>query len=193
VAGSADPAPVSAPDPLVWRWPSLGIQQTVTATFAVRVADISRTLAITNMAYAASGETIITRSNTIVNPFRPMAITLLSFTASPSWDGEAGVYRVAVRWVTGVEIDTFGFHILRSEDGTRAGAVPVTPAMIPGRGGQAGNSYEWIDPGVWRGRTYTYWLVEMELNGNSVEYGPASARVPLLGEQRLYLPMIARQ
>jgi hypothetical protein len=36
-------------------------------------------------------------------------------------------------------------------------------------------------------------FLRLRAKGETVEYGPASARVPLLGEQRLYLPMIARQ
>jgi hypothetical protein len=63
-------------------------------------------------------------SNELFTPLRIIdltAVTLRSFTASRTADG------VELRWETGVELNTAGFHVLRSATGAEADAVRVTP------------------------------------------------------------------
>jgi uncharacterized repeat protein (TIGR01451 family) len=120
----------------------------------------------------------------------PRAITLLSFIAQPDADG------ITVRWVTGSEIDTWGFYLLRSSDGTRASAERVTPDLILAEGDtNLGASYEWFDGSVAAGNTYTYWLQEIELDGTINEYGTATARFSgVANDDRstLFLPLVQR-
>jgi uncharacterized repeat protein (TIGR01451 family) len=117
----------------------------------------------------------------------PTAITLASFTATPAAD------RVVVRWVTTAERNTWGFHLYRSADGTRAHAVRVTPQIILGRGRDGGASYQWVDMGAAANVTYSYWLQEIEIDGTANEYGPARAAIkPTGGVYRVFVPMAVR-
>jgi uncharacterized repeat protein (TIGR01451 family) len=118
----------------------------------------------------------------------PTAITLERFTAH--WDDDT----VAVEWATGAELNTWGFHLLRSATGHRADAEQVTATLIPGQGrGRGGASYRWVDTGVEAGQTYTYWLVEVETGGTTHEYGPASTAPGTAGQPGLlFLPLVGR-
>jgi uncharacterized repeat protein (TIGR01451 family) len=115
------------------------------------------------------------------------AIELLQFTATR--EGAT----IQVRWVTGAELDTWGFHLYRSTDGSRANAVRVTPELIIGRGrGQEQTVYTWIDRDVAEGTSYTYWLQEIELDGSTHEYGPAARTAPQRDGGRIFLPLVIR-
>ncbi|HWQ14892.1 MAG TPA: hypothetical protein VNL77_18985, partial [Roseiflexaceae bacterium] len=116
----------------------------------------------------------------------PTAIALERFTAR--WEGSS----VTVAWTTGAEVNTWGFHLLRSASGRRADAAPVTAAPILGQGrGLGGASYRWIDQSAEAGRSYSYWLVESEIGGATHEYGPAST-APGVSIQPgdIFLPLI---
>jgi len=94
----------------------------------------------------------------------PTAIQLMSLTATETASG------VRVEWITGSEIDTFGFQILRSRTGSLESAVEVTEDMV-----LAGNSdglYEFIDTTARAGQVYSYWLVEVQNDQTILEYGP---------------------
>ncbi|NOK83600.1 MAG: hypothetical protein GFH27_549305n176 [Chloroflexi bacterium AL-W] len=118
----------------------------------------------------------------------PTAIVLVSFTANHAGD------EVMVRWETSAEIDTWGFHLYRSEDGTWENAQRVTDAMILAEGrGQGGAAYRWTDQDVNTTATYTYWLVETELDGSTNRYGPAQTVVdPSTAEHQIFLPFVGR-
>ena len=117
------------------------------------------------------------------------AISLLSFTAQA---GDAGV---KVTWVTGSEMDTWGFHLWRSSTGSRSDAERVTTQLVPAAGSPSqGAVYVFVDTTATVGTRYTYWLQEMEIDGSLHEYGPVvmnEGNTPFLGE-RLYLPLIGR-
>lgn len=115
------------------------------------------------------------------------AVTLTEFTAA---HGPAGV---AVRWATGLELGTRGFHLYRSA-GERAEAVRLTDSLIPARGSPAaGARYSWHDQSAAPGVAYRYWLVEVETDGATVEYPPARA-LPLAAAPGLqvYVPFVGR-
>ena len=126
-------------------------------------------------------------------PQAPSAITLLSFTARSDARG------VVVEWVTGSEMDTWGFHLWRSSTGSRSDAERVTTRLVPAAGSPSqGAVYVFVDTTVDTSATvgtrYTYWLQEMEIDGSLHEYGPVvmnEGNTPFLGE-RLYLPLIGR-
>jgi hypothetical protein len=119
---------------------------------------------------------------------RPTAIELLSFTAT---------YHngfVKVRWTTGAEIDTWGFHVLRSVDDNRANAVQLNDSLLRAQGQNTSvTSYIWTDFDIEEGVQYTYWLQEVELDGTTNEYGPAITRhLSTQDTKRVYLPLIVR-
>jgi hypothetical protein len=130
-------------------------------------------------------------SNLLEAPLRivapPLAVTLLDFRAGV----EGG--QVIVRWSTGGERNTVGFHLLRSASGVRAEAVTVTDALILSRGSAAtGASYQWADPATRPGDAATYWLQEIERSGVVNEYGPAQRGPGAQAEGRftIWLPML---
>lgn len=116
----------------------------------------------------------------------PTSITLLRFTAVPHSQG------VFLRWVTGVEVDTQGFHLWRSGDGTRDNAVRITADLIPATGGVAGATYTLIDSSVVMDHTYTYWLQSVDRDTSLHEYGPLTITLEARPSQGnvLFLPLI---
>ncbi|MBP1468737.1 DUF11 domain-containing protein [Candidatus Chloroploca sp. M-50] len=118
-------------------------------------------------------------------------ITLKSFTAARTSAG------VEVAWETGMELDTRGFNLWRSSDGTRAGAVLITPQMIASRGSSTGGAaYQFVDTTATTDNAYAYWLVEIANNGLTSDYGPVRvARDPsnLTREHSVFLPLIVRR
>lgn len=120
---------------------------------------------------------------TVVTPvFRATAVTLVYFVATAHPAGG-----VLVRWQTAMEQNTWGFHVWRSATAALEDAVRITPALIPA-GGQNGAVYDWRDTGALQGRSYSYWLQEVELDGTLLMYGPARFS-PV---QQIYLPIIQR-
>jgi len=98
-----------------------------------------------------------------------------------------------VRWVTSAEFNTWGFYLYRSADGIRDHAIQITPELIPGRGRDQGASYAWDDATAEAGVAYSYWLQEVELNGNTNEYGPARVASGTTGVRyRIFLPLAVR-
>ncbi|MEM7535483.1 MAG: SdrD B-like domain-containing protein [Chloroflexota bacterium] len=135
------------------------------------------------------------------DPADPTAIELLSFTAA------LGDGHITIRWETGQEIDTFGFHLYRSTNGGREGAVRITTDLIMPEG-KEGGFYSFVDNSILEGVSYIYWLHEVETNeieGIPVvhEYGPIGVQVMQATDEigtggnntfthKLYLPMITR-
>lgn len=116
----------------------------------------------------------------------PTVVALQSFTAE--WTSQS----VRLRWVTTAELHTWGFQIYRSSDGTRANSTRRTPAIILGQGhGQSNALYTWTDTTVEPGQTYTYWLEEIEVNGTTNEYGPATTLLhPTSAGRQVFLALI---
>ena len=168
-----------------------------TVAFAVRVLkplpqgarDIVNTVAIGDDGTNGSDQNPADNSATKTTPIDvPTALTLLSLDAVPTERG------IDVRWQTGIELGTSGFHIWRSTDGTRQSATRITTQPLPANGRTAGASYTLNDIDVRPGGAYTYWLEERRLDGTSREYGPVFATITAAVElpQRRYLPLITR-
>jgi hypothetical protein len=102
--------------------------------------------------------------------FAPTAVTLASFYATLESRG------ARVTWQTALERNTFGFYVLRSVTGNRDDAVRVNAEMVPALGP---NTYSVLDEAGAAGNTY--WLQEVELDGNVIDYGPVTARAALPG------------
>jgi predicted outer membrane repeat protein len=115
------------------------------------------------------------------------AITLARFTAQP---GTGGVHLV---WETGMELDTWGFHLWRSNDGTRANAIRLTDRLILAEGHRTGGAtYRWTDTSAVAATGYSYWLEEVELSGISSSYGPAAWQTTPQQAGRVFLPLVVR-
>jgi YVTN family beta-propeller protein len=95
----------------------------------------------------------------------PVAVTVTGFEAVVE-DGTA-----VMRWTTGLQIGTEGFHVLRSES-EDGGYQRMTDEMIAATGGATGASYEYRDESVRPNRTYYYELEEVAANGPGSVYGP---------------------
>jgi uncharacterized repeat protein (TIGR01451 family) len=174
VAGSAVPADkVSGPNPLKWTLGTLNPGQSATMRFVVTVDQLSTARAIRNQAYVLSSETPIVGSNIIVHAGTPTAVTLSSFTAVQA---EAGM---TVRWVTAVEINSFGFMVYRGTTADRDAAVAVTAQVIPAQGRDGGFVYQISDQAG--SPSSTYWLREVDRAGGFEEFRPqARNRTPTL-------------
>ncbi len=91
-----------------------------------------------------------------------------------------------------MEIDNYGFYLMRSSTGQWADAVTVNADVIPAQGSKSGGaSYTYTDGDVIPGQTYTYWLVDVDLNGMETIH-----RESAVGDQAtnfIYLPTIVRE
>ena len=96
-----------------------------------------------------------------------LAVDLTSFTATTSGPGAP----VTLAWETAAELDSAGFRIhVGSADG------PTVGGLVPAEGSaSSGASYSLVDSnGLAAGETRDYYLVEVELDGSTNTYGPAS-------------------
>jgi uncharacterized repeat protein (TIGR01451 family) len=119
----------------------------------------------------------------------PTAVLLLSFTATRIANA------VQIRWVTGWEQNSWGFHLWRSQTNARANAVRITPTLIPAQGANGGGAqYSFLDGSAEAGIGYRYWLEEIEIDGQRHEYGPVQqtgVQVQTQGNW-IYLPILSR-
>ncbi len=119
----------------------------------------------------------------------PTAVELLSFTATPVEGG------VEVRWVTGREVGSWGFHLWRAASPDRSQAQVITPSLILARGQGSGATYTYLDSQPLEGTAY-YWLQEIELDGSTNEYGPVRVTfqdgAPSSHTFRTFLPTVRR-
>ncbi len=112
----------------------------------------------------------------------PTSVELISFTAERSGDNSA-----IIRWVTGSEVDNFGFRLLRSTDGDIANAQEIhfeDSLVTTGPGA----SYRHTDTGL-APDTYFYWLVDVETTGVETTHGPIIVSVGR-GYQ-IFLPIVS--
>jgi uncharacterized delta-60 repeat protein len=99
----------------------------------------------------------------------PLAVDLDSFEATAAHGA------VRLTWETASELDNQGFNLWRnsSPDGP---AEQLNSALIPSQapGSSQGFAYTWEDTDVVSGRTYWYWLEDVDLNGTTTLHGPVS-------------------
>ena len=90
-----------------------------------------------------------------------LAIFMLNIMLPPS---------LTVTWKTETENNTAGFHLYRLS-GDDATPTQITPALIVAQGNSSqGASYRFKDGQVKQGKTYTYLLEEIELDGTAVSH-----------------------
>ncbi len=78
---------------------------------------------------------------------------------------------VSLKWNTVFELETEGFHVLRSEQ-KETGYERITSAVIPSQGDVNGSSYEFNDETVRPNRTYFYRLEQAARDGEGQVFGP---------------------
>jgi len=94
----------------------------------------------------------------------PTAITLSFFTAF--WEPNG----VIIRWVTALELNTWGFHVYRSEFDNFDEAVRITSGTV--LAGAQGGLYGIVDERARRNVSYNYWLEETTVEGEKNVHGP---------------------
>ncbi len=95
-------------------------------------------------------------------------LTLLNFNAAT----------IIIEWETASEVDTLGFNIQRGE--TETGPVErLNPALIqPSSDPLTGGAYTYKDETAQPGKTYFYFLEEIESSGNTNQHGPIVQTAP---------------
>jgi hypothetical protein len=121
------------------------------------------------------------------NTAGPTAVTLSSFTATPSQD------EILIEWETASEQDLQGFNLYRAEtpDGIDTGTyVQLNDTLIPVEGDPIqGASYSFPDQEVVGRVRYYYWLEDVAVGGFGTLHGPEDAA---LAGYNIYLPLIVR-
>ena len=167
-------------------------------TFTITFRFISETVAAT-INIVRLGETIDEngdpagqpqgQSDAVVVVKDPTPVTLLSFHATVRGEG------VVIGWVTGAEIDVFGFHLWQGSNNDRTQGARITSELIPSRGSSGqGAVYRHIQPGLPEGAAF-YWLEEVTTTGERNFYGPITLQLPpdnVAEDVQLYLPQLAR-
>ena len=104
----------------------------------------------------------------------PLSVDLKRFEA---WPEGATIH---VQWETNQEIDNLGFNLYRSNtrDGLRVKLNrQLIPTLVP-PGSPFGAVYDWIDAYRLRpGRTYFYWLEDVDIYGSTTMHDPVRVRL----------------
>jgi uncharacterized repeat protein (TIGR01451 family) len=167
VAGTASPAS-AANSPMTWNIGTLAPGEVRSMSFAVVVIRFETQTSVRNVAFGFSAETPSAPSNAVVHILNPTAVRLAGFTAA--YDNGA----VSVRWRTTLESNTLGFNVYRGAGAFERG-LRINSAMIPALG-STGGEYVVADATVLPGAQY--WIEEIELDGATNIYGPASLALP---------------
>ncbi len=123
-----------------------------------------------------------------VTVIQPTAVELLYLRAIPQPGS------ILLEWQTAVEVDNYGFFVLRSGDGNLNGAEQIGFVPSAGYGSGGGATYSFQDRFVDVGIPYTYWLVDVDTGGRSTVHGPVSATAMPSGgwSHTVYLPIVLR-
>jgi hypothetical protein len=157
----------------VWeRWPT---------SPASEIRDKVQTYALYRAAGSCGGSLVqsTTQNNTYgwgrIAVGDPTSVFLTRFEAWP--EGRA----IHVQWETSQEIDNVGFNLYRADrlDGSK---LQLNQELIPSRvppGSAFGAVYDWMDRHKLRkGRTYSYWLEDVDIYGVKTLHGPVQATAP---------------
>ncbi len=104
-----------------------------------------------------------------LGPLAPTAADLTSIESARYDNG------VLFKWTTGYEVNNLGFNITRERNGTRLRlnqSLIAGSALMTGKDVRTARSYEWWDDLPRDGAPVTYWLEDVDLNGERVLRGP---------------------
>lgn len=98
---------------------------------------------------------------------------------------------VVIEWQTETERNIAGFHIYRGE--AESGTFErINEQLIPARGSSiAGDTYTFVDENVEAGTTYTYRLVDVELDNTTQEQQVFQHHVPQPGQWTVALALFS--
>jgi hypothetical protein len=101
----------------------------------------------------------------------PTAVNILPFKAMGTESS------IVLLWETTSELDNLGFNVYRSTslDGTRVKLNAELIRSLVAPGSPFGAAYEYADTAVRAGKTYYYWLEDVDIFGKARLYGPADA------------------
>ncbi len=180
---SATPAPDSTTPAGTLTWNDLtgsgslapGDALEVTLVFeAVAEASSTTNTATVDGARTPGGQSLTESASLTFSVQAPTAVTLASILAE--FDDQGAVI---LTWVTTAEYDNWGFNVYRAEVNDPAAAVRVNEHLIPSRGqAVSGATYRFVDTTVQPGKTYWYWIEDVDVNGRSTWHGPVEVYVP---------------
>jgi hypothetical protein len=98
----------------------------------------------------------------------PLLVTSSSFTATPEKEG------ILLSWETEPGTEVAGFNLLRSEKNANQ-PVLLNEGLIPAQ--SECTTYTFLDNTVLPGKVYGYTLEELDMQGQSTQYGPVSFTV----------------
>ena len=100
---------------------------------------------------------------------------------------------VVLNWATAVEINNFGFKLMRSTTGSFTDAVEIAFVNGLGSGTASGASYTYTDKNIEADQTYTYWLVDIDNDGTHTVHDPVTVEPTTVdsgGDVKIFLPLI---
>lgn len=107
----------------------------------------------------------------------PLAVELTYFKATRREEG------VVVRWGTAAEIDNAGFNLYREAWSANPTGTPTESAtlvntnLIPATGSPfQATTYRVLDNGATAGQAHNYWLVDVDIHGETTTHGPIAVR-----------------
>ncbi len=151
------------------NWMPFGTGLPIVAVFDMEIAQKGTTSEILRIATHGRGMWEISLAPTLAK--------VVDINASRFDDG-----RVLVEWQTGSEVNNLGFNIYREQDGQR---IRVTPQLVAGaalvtgagRSLLSGHTYQWADIPPANARKVSYWLEDVDLNGQSSWTGPIEIKL----------------
>ncbi|MDZ4182802.1 MAG: T9SS type A sorting domain-containing protein [Candidatus Cloacimonadaceae bacterium] len=83
---------------------------------------------------------------------------------------------VKLTWISQSESGLLGYRVYRNESNSQAGALMITPVMVPATNTSTTATYSVTDSEVAIGTTYWYWLESVDFNHSNF-HGPVSVTV----------------
>jgi len=102
----------------------------------------------------------------------------MNYIELSSFDVDAHADKVVVKWETATEIKNAGFLVYRC-DNEASDCKKVSDFIVANGDTVAGATYSFTDIDVAPGRTYYYYLVDVETSGKWTAHGPVVATIPI--------------
>ncbi len=113
-----------------------------------------------------------------------LPVELSSFTAV-----QTSECFVNLQWTTESETQVLGFNLYRSETSDLINSIRINNSVVAATNTSEQHSYSLTDEQVEIGKTYYYWLENVDMDGTSTMYGPHS--VTITENQTPILPVVS--
>ena len=111
-------------------------------------------------------------ATSLQNADMPSILSAIQNYLDPNDDGSVAL----LEWETLAQHGTAGFYVERElSNGSR---YRINQQLLPAMTAPLGADYLLFDPGVTTGKNYRYYLIEIESNGKTLEYGPYDLSIP---------------